>query len=198
MSTTRDQRSETSKPASVRKRAAASQSATSRKRSPARKRVSACQRAATDPGNLAEAPGAEREVFDEKMQRYRERQASVASILDGLFGGLADCAPELWERRAYLMLVGLVYERLAVDEDEMPTEELVKLAKVLAENRRVEVKLQQAVKDAQSGDSDTESEDNTEGDLPDHLADVVRQVYGTNFQPPEAQTPEATDEQGAP
>jgi len=123
------------------------------------------------------------------VRRYRQRQASVASILDGLFGRLADCSPELWDRRAYLMLVGLVYERLALDEDEIPTEELVKLAKVLAENRRIEAKLQQTTKDPPPDDADEAAD----GALPDRLADVVRQVYGTNFQPPEAQTQDAAD-----
>ena len=79
-----------------------------------------------------------------------------------------------------------MYERLAVDEDEIPTEELVKLAKVLAENRRIEARLLETAKDAKSA----EAPESTGGDLPDHLAEVVRQVYGTNFQPPEASTTE--------
>ncbi len=211
MSTTQAQSAKSSK------RAPAKKSTPVRKRAPAKKRTSSTRRAkqAAEPEqgpsgsreprasaradspepipppsltetieetSVAETEG---ETWSAKVRRYRRRQASVASILDGLFGRLADCSPELWERRAYLMLVGLVYERLALDEDEIPTEELVKLAKVLAENRRIEAKLQQATKDS-TPDKEDEA---AKGDLPDRFADVVRQVYGTNFQPPDSQTP---------
>ena len=47
-----------------------------------------------------------------KTAEFRRRQVSVAAILDETFGELAKCDPDLWERRAYLMLIGLVYEKL--------------------------------------------------------------------------------------
>ena len=91
---------------------------------------------------------------------------------------MAECSPDLWGRRAYLMLVGLVYERLAAGHDEVPTEEIVALAKVLAENRRVEVRLQEM-----DGRKRTESEsDSGSGPLPERFGEIVREVYGTNFQ----------------
>jgi hypothetical protein len=120
------------------------------------------------------------EGWSEKLRAHRRRQASVASILDATFGHLGDCDPALWERRAYLMLVGLVYERLATNEEELATEELVSLAKVLAEHRRI---------DARAGVGDSRDVSSApgksgEGELPAHFADLVRQVYGTNFQVP--------------
>jgi hypothetical protein len=125
-----------------------------------------------------EEPAAE--GWRDKLRAHRRRQASVASILDATFGRLGDCDPALWERRAYLMLVGLVYERLATNEEELATEELVSLAKVLAEHRRI---------DARAGVGDSREHSSTdrkpgEGELPEHFADLVRQVYGTNLHVP--------------
>lgn len=118
--------------------------------------------------------------WSEKLRAHRRRQASVASILDAAFGHLADCNPDLWERRAYLMLLGLVYERLATNEEELATDELVALAKVLAEHRRIEAR---AGTSDQKDDSEAPAR-RTDEQLPDHFADVVRQVYGANFQNP--------------
>ena len=117
------------------------------------------------------------EGWGEKVRAHRRRQASVAAILDQTFGRFADSGPELWERRAYLMLVGLVYERLAVNEDEISTDELVTLAKVLAENRRAEARSRLDL----PSDGPVEPTTPPIGELPDRFADVVRQVYGTKL-----------------
>ena len=113
-----------------------------------------------------------------KVRAHRCRQASVASILNRTFGRFAKSNPELWERRAYLMLVGLMYERLAVNEQEISTDELTALSKALAEQRRAE---------AQARDGrgvETDHAGSRDGELPQDFAEIVRQVYGTNFQPP--------------
>ena len=100
----------------------------------------------------------------------------MAKILDQTFGQFAESNPELWERRAYLMLVGLMYERLAVNEQEISTDELVALSKALAEQRRAEAQ-------ANDGDQETDRVDSRpDGELPEDFAEVVKQIYGTNFQ----------------
>ena len=115
--------------------------------------------------------------FAHRLRNHRVRQASVASILDKTFGKLAECAPDLWGHRAYLMLVGMVYERLAINEEDVSTEELVALAKVIAENRRLEVRLRELGETQRDNGKAT----TPEGPLPDHFGDIVRRVYGTNF-----------------
>lgn len=118
-----------------------------------------------------------------KIRAYRTRQDSVARILDETMGVLAKCDPKLWGQRAYWMLVGLVYERLAVCEDEISTGELVSLAKVLAENRRVEVRSRSEKSDTHGDDKS--SERMTElptGELPEGLVDSVRQLYGVELE----------------
>ena len=116
----------------------------------------------------------------DKLRAHRLRQASIASILDATFGSLAECDPELWDRRAYLMLVGMVYDRLACAEDELPAKELVALAKGLAEARRAE----ERARDHDRSNESTDSAAQPTGPLPENFADIVRQVYGTNFHAP--------------
>jgi len=125
------------------------------------------------------ASGTREPTQRESLAEHRRRQASVAKILDDTFGELAKYDPTLWERRAYLMLVGVVHERLATEQHELPTDELVALAKALAENRRAanragEVALTNEDQKGQERD----------GPLPDNFADIVRRVYGTNFHDP--------------
>ena len=112
----------------------------------------------------------------DKVIAHRRRQISVADILDRTFGTLAKCSPDLWEQRAYLMLVGLVYERLAVHEDDITTDDLVTLAKVLAESRRAAARTRESkpISDAAQADQPAD------GQLPDRFADAVRQIYGLN------------------
>ena len=128
------------------------------------------------------------------LESHRRRQASVSAILDETFGQLATCKPELWDRRAYLMLVGLVYERLATNEKDLPTEELVALAKVLAESRRA----QSRPRDSVGVEEAPGSKASRDGPLPDRFADIVRQVYGTDFHPPARTTADGprADESG--
>jgi hypothetical protein len=117
------------------------------------------------------------------LREHRLRQRSVAAILEATFGPHADSNPDLWERRAYLMLVGMVYERLSCREADLETDELVRLAKVLAENRRVDVRARQTGATEECSEAAAHN-----GRLPDRFGDVVRQVYGTNFQMPSSET----------
>lgn len=120
------------------------------------------------------------ETWNGKVRAHRRRQASVAEILDRTFGQSAKCSPNLWERRAYLMLIGLVYERLATNEEEISTDELVSLAKILAENRRAEARLREHSPPTDSAEPASPST----GELPERFTDIVRQVYGTNLHNP--------------
>lgn len=111
-----------------------------------------------------------------RTKAFRRRQRSVAAILDSVFGPLAKCEPDLWERRAYLMLVGTMYERLALNEDELSTDELVKLAKVLAENRRVESRLRP--EEASNSENGAEREEDL---ISARVARGIRDVYGVDL-----------------
>jgi len=145
-----------------------------------------CRSAANGRGQARTAPpdgdaNPEEPSWDQ-IKAYRHRQASVAGILDGMFGQLANCNPSGWAHRTYLMLVGMVYERLASNEAEIPTDELIAMSKILAENRRAEVRLNEH----RRPDKPAEQTTKASNDLPENFADIVRQVYGTNFQTAEA------------
>ncbi|MFQ5592372.1 MAG: hypothetical protein ACE5HE_14525 [Phycisphaerae bacterium] len=130
---------------------------------------------------MGDSDGEQAPGLRERLRAHRTRQMSIASILDATFGPLAQSNPELWDRRAYLMLVGLVYDRLASAEEELPSAEIIALAKVLSEARRAEARARDHQRAGESKDAAT----TPLGPLPQSFADVVRQVYGTNFHDPE-------------
>ena len=116
----------------------------------------------------------------------REGQACAASILCSVFGALAEQNPELWGHRAYLLLMGIVYQRLAANEESISLEELVSLAKVLAEQRRIAARAGQGeVADPPDLPASLRTQ------LPGEFADVVKQIYGTNFYQQKREHPES-------
>jgi len=115
---------------------------------------------------------------EEAVAAHRLRQASVAAVLDQVFGPFGASDPKLWERRAYLLLVGSVYERLATDP-ELGTDELVKLARVLAEIRRAKPPGRSST--SRGAVRETSGSCDGNGRLPDRFADMVRDLYGTQL-----------------
>ena len=123
------------------------------------------------------------DTWHQRIHDHRRRQASVSAILDQSFGRFAESDPSLWDRRAYLMLVGIVYERLACDEACVPTEELISLAKLLAESRRADTQARDGAADkVTQGDkrrgSSGPARSTPNEKLPDAFSEVVRQIYG--------------------
>jgi len=117
------------------------------------------------------------DTYVANLDEHRQRQNGVATILDKTLHESARDRPELWDRRAYLMLVGLVYDRLCADD--VSTDEVVKLAKALAQNRRVEARaLKYGAVAAGGGYACTAPTD----ELPENFADAIRQVYGVKFE----------------
>lgn len=115
---------------------------------------------------------------DDRLRAYRARQVSIAAILDSMFGRFAECDPTLWDRRAYHLLVGLLYERLATGSDEVGTDELVKLAKALSEVRRAMSNAPVAEASTGGADGKDSLEKAEPSGLPPRLARAVRMVYG--------------------
>jgi len=127
----------------------------------------------------------------EQLQARRERQAEIADVLQKIFGNFADLKPELWSHRAFLMLMGLVYEKLSSNEHELSTDELVKLTKALGDACRVQPQSKQDKKTTpEQGNKKTDP-------LPKNFAEIVRHVYGTNFSETEKTKPATTLNQGS-
>lgn len=93
------------------------------------------QRDTASVGDAAVDPaGQEGDAWAQRVAEHRSRQASVATILEGLAGPLSACRPHLWSKRAWWMLIGLIYERLASDAEGISTGELLTMARVLTES----------------------------------------------------------------
>lgn len=107
-------------------------------------------------------------VKDEVTADVRRRQKYIARILAKTFGPFAKSPPELWQQRTYLMMVGMTYERLATTSKEVPTAELMRLAKLLSGIDRGEQK---------RGGNHRAPNNAPSLSLPD----AVREIYGTNL-----------------
>lgn len=136
----------------------------------------------------APSAAAVNDVNPQELAAYRSRQASVASILEGLFGRLADNDPSIWDRRAYQLLIGLVYERLACNTDELPTSELIALAKVLNDSRKADIRAAASAKATDDG-----MEQPATKELPERFGELIRQVYGTTIGDTSADEPSAVE-----
>ena len=126
-----------------------------------------------------EAPADERQQLP-AMDEYRKRQAVTAAALDQLFGTWGTCQPKLWGQRTFLLLVGIVHERLSSAAEEIPTEELIALAKVLADNRRA---LGDARRRRAAGEVPPSLRTPSDGSARS-FAEVVREIYGSKAEEP--------------
>jgi len=120
--------------------------------------------------NVSQETGGE----DCAIRSHRERQASIAQIIDNTFGQAADANPKLWKRRVYWTLISLVYDRLIGREPGIPTDELASLAKILAEHRRAAHPARHARRTAKTDRKRLASS-------PESFADLVCEVYGTQM-----------------
>ena len=108
-----------------------------------------------------------------KLGALRRRQRSIGAILESLFGNPDRWRPNVWGRRAYWMIAGLIYERLAMVESEIDTDELIGLAKILAENRKLELL------ERESRGSKRRKHIRAKGDIVSgKLARAIRDIYG--------------------
>ncbi len=122
----------------------------------------------------------------------RTRQVCVARILEEGFGGLDQCRPSAWSRRAYWMLAGLIYERLAVDQESLTTAEVVALAKALAERERSQ---RGSSRKAAGSGSKRGSRAADETDREARFARMIRDIYGVKA-PSERRLASASEKRG--
>lgn len=88
--------------------------------------------------------------------------------------------PRIWERGLYQLWLWLVVERLVVRRDEIDVGELSVISKMLYDQRKLsldEVKQRHKDGDGAQGNGAARSTQ-----LPEHFGELVRQIYGTNFQ----------------
>jgi len=118
---------------------------------------------------------------EKTLAAIRKRQRALAAALDEFYGEFRDNHPDLWNHRAYLMLIGTVYERLVGGSLELPMEELVQLAKVLADQTKVRGAVpvgKENRKKVLPGPERAAAATN-DSEVPSHvIAEAIREVYG--------------------
>ena len=94
-------------------------------------------------------------------------------------GQSEDHDPRIWERGVYQLWLWLVVERLVVRRDELDVSELSVISKMLHDQRKLSLDeaKQQSKTDPEQGNGAAPS-----ARLPEHFGEIVRQIYGTNFQ----------------
>lgn len=111
-----------------------------------------------------------------EVKSLRDRQEWAGKVLKEMVGEKGKDNPQLLGQHAYLAMVAVLFERLTTHGKDISTEELAALSKMLAEQRRAEAQSSRG-----SHDEDAQAVKG-EGELPEDFGEVVKQIYGTNFQ----------------
>ena len=119
----------------------------------------------------------------------RRRWENVRRIIRDAVGQNDEHNPQLWERGVYQLWLWLVVERLVVRGDEIDLDELSIISKMLHDQRKL------SLEETKHQQKATENNGNGNGTikstrLPEHFGELVRQIYGTNFQNDQAVTTE--------
>ena len=147
-----------------------------------------------------------REASVSPLAAYRMRMQLIGRLLHAAVGNLekGDGEADAVGRGAYLHIMGQVFETLDGLSQSIPLDDLVKLSKVVAEQRRAELSTRKLEEGIASGRLDTgkrssdgargvpsggghgnaqvpESEDFATRRLPANFAQIVRQIYGTSL-----------------
>ena len=147
-----------------------------------------------------------REASVSPLAAYRMRMQLIGRLLHAAVGNLekGDGEADAVGRGAYLHIMGQVFETLDGLSQSIPLDDLVKLSKVVAEQRRAELSTRKLEEGVASSRIDTgkragggargarsgglrgngevpEGDDFATRHLPANFAQIVRQIYGTSL-----------------
>jgi len=143
------------------------------RRTTGRKTTTRTKQAAAQPPVAADAPLA-------ATQELRDRWASARRVVQEAVGREDEHDPCIWERGVYQLWLWLVVERLVVRRDEIDVSELSVISKMLTDQRKLS--LAEAKQHGQSANRKEGNGAARSTQLPPHFGEIVRQIYGTNFQ----------------
>ena len=117
---------------------------------------------------------------------WRARLGATGRVVDAMFGSLKQSHLERASNSAVMHLITLVSQSLQGNSTEIPTSELAKLSKIIAEQRASNVKerevgLKELTRAAQSTAGDGHDKPQRTG-LPENFDEVVRRIYGVEFE----------------
>ncbi|MCA9253782.1 MAG: hypothetical protein R3E58_17920 [Phycisphaerae bacterium] len=164
-------------------RKAPKKSAVARKKTPTkktsrRKSAGTPSAASVAPGELAKTPL--------PIEEYRQRLGAVGRLMRAALADLEAGAPggDRVGQGAYLQVMGRAFEVLDGLSQSVDVDDLVKISKVVAEQRRAELnhrKLQMAVDAADAGAHSNGDVGPRDVELPDSFGEIVRQIYGATL-----------------
>ncbi|HUU82569.1 MAG TPA: hypothetical protein VM243_03595 [Phycisphaerae bacterium] len=133
-------------------------------------------------------PGATETALQQQELRRRWREAR--QIVREIVGRQDEHDPRIWEHGLYLLWLWLAVEYVVVRRDDMDSAELAALSKMIFDQRKLSLEQAKQLRKA-AGPEGGDTADTTK--LPEHFGELVRQIYGTNFQddaaPGESATP---------
>lgn len=160
------------------------------RRAPAAKRTTGKRKTVERKHTATQSVNALGASSDPAISTYRRRMQLVGELLNAALDELigARNRSDRLGRAAYLHIIGQVFEALDGLSQAIPLDDLVKLSKIVAEQRRVELNTRKVDPDARrarNGDrpppAESEPDEPQTRGLPAHFGEIVRQIYGASF-----------------
>lgn len=111
-------------------------------------------------------------------EELHHRWERAGAIISEVVGAEGEHEPKIWERGAYQLWLWLVVEQLVIRRDDVDLDFLSTVSKMLHDQRKLS--LEELKRCHQATDQSNTKVHSTK--LPEHFGDLVRQIYGTNFQ----------------
>ena len=129
-------------------------------------------------------------AFAEYVRResWRARLGAVGQVVDAMLGSPKEKSFEGLCDSAMLRLMSRVVETLQDGCAEIPTAELVKMSKIIAEQRATALKERDAAMKQARPDGESESAKSPHSPLPDNFAEVIGRIYGVDVKDKEQST----------
>ena len=123
----------------------------------------------------AEKPPPKMPTDNKELHRSWKRTRTIVSEVVEAEG---EHDPQIWERGAYQLWLWLVVEQLVIRRDDVDVDDLSVISKMLRDQRKLS--LEELKRCHQATDQSNAKVQSTK--LPEHFGELVRQIYGTNFQ----------------
>lgn len=120
---------------------------------------------------------------DPETEAFRARMRRRGDVLAAMAQALADYDPVQWGRGVYFTMLGRVFDALEGRDVGIPIDVLNTLSKIITEQRRAEAQATKAqLPVAGAGESADAESPGAGRALPENFGEIVRRIYGTNFQ----------------
>ena len=123
-----------------------------------------------------------------RRESWRARLGAVGQVVEAMLGSPKEKSFEGLCDSAMLGLMSRVFETLQDDKVEIPTAELVKISKIIAEQRATALKEKDAAMKQARPDGESQSAKSPHSPLPDNFAEVIGRIYGVEVKDKEQST----------